>query len=1245
METACIQDTERQLELEDSVIAWQDKYDRLYESHKRVQKVNQSLEDKLLKLVDRNTGERAQLTSDVATLSVRLAQANFNIAKLQREIERYKSDINLAIQLLQCKPDSFMSQKVSSLPIDIQSKVSAYMRLETNSHSDSEGSTSGVGTATTASYKVLPASDSPPPTACPFPPTAMVYSMRGLDAKRNSTDSNMNLSNNNNNIDNGNNENNNIKEPLLNNNITATNNNACESSNTELNTDVIANGNNNTNTTTNSSPLSNGDSNDPDMISPIIMAKFLEDELKASEVKHCDTCQCSKQDLTVLADVSRSYTVSTQTPYQLPLSGGGGNLSEPLTQLCLRCHSNLNSPSRTNSPYLMKLVKSSDSVISETKSSVSDLNDMDKLFTPAKKDDLMVNPILGHHRLCDRTAGSGALQHQNSIAAAKLSTTLLYPTTHLGTYGTEKYLLETNSPATGVTQMKTSYQRRFLEGGGTALELLNGVVSTVGSNAMQNVAKKPEEQSTPKSIGNDELDDEAKPLLSGCSQSNLLDYERLKSSAGIELAESAMEQQIKSPASVCGGNDAKQSLMKSAITGSVNSLWSRTSSCEGAKMFETFNRNLIKTIKAENPKNRGPRLCAMRIQQNGQSNILLDNIESMEAVTPVIYKRRERLLDEELDDTKDIITSNATSVQVSIERASEINQDVIVVIAEGATGEEEKLVDTMSIQTEVSERNTNSQSQLNENAQECALTVKEVGDAVTDRLCGGGVEIENAAADNVNGATAALINLLEAPTAQRDSTNAVASLDGVNVRAVEKEFDKRSLSNQKSTLSQPTSALDVALTQAAAATAATTTTGSNNMRLDAQRCAQAQKPKHAGAYYSLQNESSSRNSHNSKSCTQSSSVSDAIDFQESIILRRQQLNRVAEWVQSNTQQLEQQQQQQQQQRVQQQQTPSSANNCDSSGGTDRQSSFSTLDQLDSVSMEKLSMDSGYKTTPQPHTNGYHQTLDDANKSTEDSLSPKTDTNSSLNNNNNCKNSSHFNHYPTSSYNQAAPAQTYTANTYYRRTTRSGLPVPYSSPDPNQSSAAEAFLNNYNNINNNNSACSTTPMLPEQPTCDILNYKYYPSDTDKTRAISAELHTTTQHVDIAQMEYNVKQFLLKQNEWSMRAGATRGGRSGMHTSVSNLSSANSQVTLSSQRTQATAKTLRHLKLFSGVRVGPGVGARVQPASVKDAAAMTGTATTNSRNERELKAKLTSSCGDGVTAALGLSAMPQRTETNL
>lgn len=83
METQCLRDS---AELEDSIVAWQDKYERLYESHKRVQKVNQSLEEKLLRLVDNNTAERGQWTSDVAKLSVSLADANYLVSNLRREI-------------------------------------------------------------------------------------------------------------------------------------------------------------------------------------------------------------------------------------------------------------------------------------------------------------------------------------------------------------------------------------------------------------------------------------------------------------------------------------------------------------------------------------------------------------------------------------------------------------------------------------------------------------------------------------------------------------------------------------------------------------------------------------------------------------------------------------------------------------------------------------------------------------------------------------------------------------------------------------------------------------------------------------------------------------------------------------------------------------------------------------------------------------------------------------------------------
>lgn len=61
----------------------------------------------------------------------------------------------------------------------MQAKLSQYIRVDTNSHSDSEGSTSGIGigTATDNAYHILPASDSPV-SSCPFSSsttTSLVY--------------------------------------------------------------------------------------------------------------------------------------------------------------------------------------------------------------------------------------------------------------------------------------------------------------------------------------------------------------------------------------------------------------------------------------------------------------------------------------------------------------------------------------------------------------------------------------------------------------------------------------------------------------------------------------------------------------------------------------------------------------------------------------------------------------------------------------------------------------------------------------------------------------------------------------------------------------------------------------------------------------------------------------------------------------------------------------------------------------
>lgn len=53
----------------------------------------------------------------------------------------------------------------------------------------------------------------------------------------------------------------------------------------------------------------------------------------------------------------------------------------------------------------------------------------------------------------------------------------------------------------------------------------------------------------------------------------------------------------------------------------------------------------------------------MRIQ-NGSNNILLDNIES--TTSPIVYTRRSRFLDDELDETKDVITSGNCDIPTAI---------------------------------------------------------------------------------------------------------------------------------------------------------------------------------------------------------------------------------------------------------------------------------------------------------------------------------------------------------------------------------------------------------------------------------------------------------------------------------------------------------------------------------------------------------------------------------------------------
>ncbi|KAF4523267.1 hypothetical protein B566_EDAN006890 [Ephemera danica] len=148
----------------EEVQIWQEKYNRLYEAHKKLQKVNQGLEDKLLRIVDKFETEKNAMTRDLSSTNQALTAERAKNARLQSENERYRNDVNLTIQLLQCKPANFMPQKFDSLPSDLQQKVKTYV---SSRHRDS----SGGFQQTKPEVRTIKV---PIPT---FPPTAMVYSV------------------------------------------------------------------------------------------------------------------------------------------------------------------------------------------------------------------------------------------------------------------------------------------------------------------------------------------------------------------------------------------------------------------------------------------------------------------------------------------------------------------------------------------------------------------------------------------------------------------------------------------------------------------------------------------------------------------------------------------------------------------------------------------------------------------------------------------------------------------------------------------------------------------------------------------------------------------------------------------------------------------------------------------------------------------------------------------------------------
>ena len=61
---------------------WKVKYERLFEAHRKLQKNNNSLEDKLLRIVDKFEAEKNQMSRDLASQTQRLVESKLTIQRL-----------------------------------------------------------------------------------------------------------------------------------------------------------------------------------------------------------------------------------------------------------------------------------------------------------------------------------------------------------------------------------------------------------------------------------------------------------------------------------------------------------------------------------------------------------------------------------------------------------------------------------------------------------------------------------------------------------------------------------------------------------------------------------------------------------------------------------------------------------------------------------------------------------------------------------------------------------------------------------------------------------------------------------------------------------------------------------------------------------------------------------------------------------------------------------------------------------
>lgn len=106
------------------------KFEKINNGKKQLENQNSVLEDRLLKIVEKYESEQKTLFEELQIAHSKLVEYKMQINELEDKKEQYRNDCNVAVNLLQCKPDDFVNHSYSALPINLKDRLKSILTDE-----------------------------------------------------------------------------------------------------------------------------------------------------------------------------------------------------------------------------------------------------------------------------------------------------------------------------------------------------------------------------------------------------------------------------------------------------------------------------------------------------------------------------------------------------------------------------------------------------------------------------------------------------------------------------------------------------------------------------------------------------------------------------------------------------------------------------------------------------------------------------------------------------------------------------------------------------------------------------------------------------------------------------------------------------------------------------------------------------------------------------------------------------------